>query len=141
MQGWEYNGQFYGIPHDSSLYVGVISPPLFRAAGLDPVTDAPKTWEDVATIGPKLTKTKSGAIVQQGFGIPSYGSVMSLFFTGMVHQLRGTIISADGSKGMLDSPQSIKALQTLYDFQNTYKISSLATTPLQGRVSIPAAPP
>lgn len=132
LETYSYRGQYYGIPDNESSYVMVISPPLFRAAGLDPVKDAPKTWEDIATIGPKLTKVSRGAIVQQGFGIPSYPSVFALLFVGMVHQLGDTVVAANGKTGRLTSPASVKALQTFYDYQNVNKISALATTPLQG---------
>ena len=132
LRGWEYNGHYYGIPGNASSYVMVISPPLFRAAGLDPVKDAPRTWEDIARIGPKLTKVKNGAIVQQGFGMPSYPAVMALVFDAMVHQLGGSIVSADGKTARLNSPACVKALQTLYDFVNKYKISVLAGKPQQG---------
>jgi multiple sugar transport system substrate-binding protein len=110
----------------------VISPKLFRAAGLDPVKDAPKTWEDIAAIGPKLTKVQNGAIVQQGYGITSYPIVMALVYDAMIHQLGGSIVSADGSHATINSPAGVKALQTLSDFVNKYKISVLAGKPLQG---------
>ncbi len=91
----------------------MINTKLFTAAGLDPVKDAPTTWEDIAKIGPQLTKIKNGAIVQQGIGLPSYPSVMALVFDAMIHQLGGSVISArwqDGhdqlsgrSQGLADS--------------------------------------
>jgi multiple sugar transport system substrate-binding protein len=132
LDGWKYNGQYYGVPGNASSYVMVISPPLFRAAGLDPVKDAPKTWEDIARIGPELTRVKNGAIVQQGLGLSSYAIVMALVFDAMLHQLGGSVISADGKTATINSPAAVEALQTLDDFVNKYKISQLAGKPLQG---------
>lgn len=60
-------GRLYAVPvreHALSLF---INNRMFRAAGLDPARDAPKTWIDVAKLNKLLTKEQGGQIVQKGF--------------------------------------------------------------------------
>ena len=131
LNGWLLKGQYYGIPSEVSTYFEVISPPLFRAAGLDPVKDAPQTWEDILRIGKKLAKVQNGALVRQGYGIASDPGVLSIVFDSMVHQLGGYIISPDGTKAAINSPAGVKALTMLVSYEKN-KISKFNPQPLQG---------
>lgn len=59
--------QLYAVPareHALSLF---INNRIFRAAHLDPVKDAPKTWIDVAKLNRVLTKQQGSQVVQKGF--------------------------------------------------------------------------
>ena len=47
-----------------------ISNKAFREAGLDPVKDAPKTWDDMKALGPKLKKVQGNRTVQKAFDYP-----------------------------------------------------------------------
>ncbi|MDB5059785.1 MAG: transporter substrate-binding protein [Chloroflexi bacterium] len=131
LNGWLLKGQYYGIPSEVSTYFTVISPPLFRAAGLDPVKDAPKTWEDILRVGKKLAKVQNGALVKQGYGIASDPGVLAIVFDSMVHQLGGYVVSPDGSKAAINSPAGVKALTMLLSYKQG-KVSQLASKPLQG---------
>ncbi len=131
LNGWTLKGQYYGIPSEVSTYFTVVSPPLFKAAGLDPVKDAPKTWEDILTVGKKLAKVQNGALVKQGYGIASDPGVISIVYDSMVHQLGGYIISPDGTKAAINSAAGVKALTTLVSYQQA-KISKYNPQPLQG---------
>ena len=58
-------GRLYAVPvreHALSLF---INNRMFRAAGLDPVRDAPKTWRDVAKLNTRLTKEQGGRTVEK----------------------------------------------------------------------------
>jgi multiple sugar transport system substrate-binding protein len=131
LNGWTLKGQYYGIPSEVSTYFTVISPPLFRAAGLDPVKDAPATWEDILTLGKKLARVQNGALVRQGYGISSDPGALSIVFDSMIHQLGGYVISPDGSKAAINSAAGVKALSTLVSYQQA-KISKFSPQPLQG---------
>jgi len=131
LNGWKLNGQYYGIPSEVSSYLTVISPTKFRAAGLDPVKDAPKTWEDILRVGKKLAKTQNGALVTQGYGISSTPGVLSKVVDSMIHQLGGYIISPDGTKAAINSPIGVKALTMLQSFEKN-NISKYNPQPLQG---------
>jgi multiple sugar transport system substrate-binding protein len=131
LNGWSLKGQYYGIPSEVSSYLTVISPTKFRAAGLDPVKDAPKTWEDILRVGKKLAKVQNGALVTQGYGISSTPGVLSKVVDSMIHQLGGYIISPDGTKAAINSAAGVKALTTLLSFEQN-KISKYNPQPLQG---------
>ncbi|MGH2389895.1 MAG: extracellular solute-binding protein [Chloroflexota bacterium] len=131
LNGWKLKGQYYGIPSEVSTYFTVISPPLFKAAGLDPVKDAPKTWEDILRIGKKIAKVQNGALARQGYGIASDPGVLSIVFDSMIHQLGGYVISPDGSKAAINSAAGVKVLTMLQSYEQN-KISQLASKPLQG---------
>lgn len=60
-------GRVYAVPAREHAPVLLINNRMFRAAGLDPVKNAPKTWIDVAKLNTLLTKQQGGAIVQKGF--------------------------------------------------------------------------
>jgi|GEM_PF-1868118 len=60
-------GRIYAVPAREHALVFLISNRMFRAAGLDPVKDAPKTWIDVGRLNTLLTKQQAGQIVQKGF--------------------------------------------------------------------------
>jgi multiple sugar transport system substrate-binding protein len=57
----------YAVPDQLNAHSLYINNRLFRAAGLDPVKDAPKTWEDVARLNKVLTKKQGDRITQKGF--------------------------------------------------------------------------
>ena len=57
-----------------SLY---INNRLFREAGLDPVKDAPKTWDDVAKLNKVLTKRKDGPGRPEGLGDALRGGALA----------------------------------------------------------------
>ena len=66
-------GRLYAVPvreHALSLF---INNRMFRAAGLDPVRDAPKTWRDVAKLNTRLTKEQGGRTVEKGFEMRDAG--------------------------------------------------------------------
>src|SRR5262245_19851225 len=63
----QHRGKVYGLPDFTASHSLHINNRLFRVAGLDPVKDAPKTWDDVARLNKVLTRKKGDQIVQKGF--------------------------------------------------------------------------
>ena len=53
-----FGGKVYALPYQGNSMSLFINNKAFEAAGLDPVKDAPKTWDDMKALGPKL---KQGA--------------------------------------------------------------------------------
>jgi len=67
------NKKLYGMPFNSSAPVLYYNKDEFTAAGLDP-SSPPKTFADIVSMAPKLTKTDaSGKATQQAIGMYSYG--------------------------------------------------------------------
>lgn len=89
--------RLYAIPareHALSLF---INNRMFRAAHLDPVKDAPKTWIDVAKLNTLLTKAQGGSVVQKGFEMryAAEGARWpSLLFQLLLYQAGGEITRA-----------------------------------------------
>jgi multiple sugar transport system substrate-binding protein len=60
-------GKLYGVPDQMNAHSLYVNTRVFREAGLDPVKDAPKSWDDVVKLNKVLTKRKADRIVQKGW--------------------------------------------------------------------------
>jgi multiple sugar transport system substrate-binding protein len=125
------DGQLYAMPTELGNYALFINADLFEAAGLDPVADAPKTWEDILAIAPKLTiKDDSGNITQRAFDfaypLPDEIVGGGITFTGMAYQLGGTILSEDRTAGAIDSEAWVKTYEFVRDYAAEFGGPSLA---------------
>jgi multiple sugar transport system substrate-binding protein len=128
--GYTFNGTIYGVPHEVSQFGFWINTNAFKAAGLDPVKNFPKTWDDVSNVGKKLTITKGGKVVQEGIALPLYNSVRdSLVLDSMTRQAGGRLFSNDGKTDYLNSPAAVKALTTWANFVYKDKINVPALGP------------
>lgn len=103
----------YGVPDQMNAHSLYINTRMFRAAGLDPVKDAPKTWADVARLDKILTKKQGDRITQKGFEfryICDDGHWQAHAFHFLVYQAGGDVIK-DG-KVAFNSPAGLEALNT-----------------------------
>ena len=62
-----FDGKVYALPYQGNSMSLFINNKEFRAAGLDPQKDAPKTWQDVIALGPKLKIVQGTRTVQKAF--------------------------------------------------------------------------
>ncbi len=69
-----FDGKIYALPYQGNSMSLFINNKLFAAAGLDPKKDAPKTWEDVKALGPKLKKVQGNRTVQKAFDFPYHSA-------------------------------------------------------------------
>ncbi|MDT4763264.1 extracellular solute-binding protein [Sphaerochaeta sp. PS] len=102
------NGEVYGLPLELTNWSIYINKKVFRSAGLNPETDYPKTWEEMADISAKLVLRDGDILIRRGFDFryPYYLT----FFVPMVEQLGGDLLSADGKKAIIGDDAWIKAL-------------------------------
>jgi multiple sugar transport system substrate-binding protein len=118
------DGKVYGIPFEYNSWTMVINDKMFREAGLNPETDYPKTWEEVGEIGAKLARVENGRFERQGFAwnLLTSGWTM-LLYSPLLYQLGGSILSDDdkGNACALNSPEGVKALQTMQDMYTKYR--------------------
>jgi len=117
-----YKGKIYGAPGGNMLQVFYYRTDLLKEAGL---TRPPKTWEEVIEVGKKLTVDKDGdgnvdqwGIVHAGLPEWEFGH----FVQTLAHQLNGGLFDKQG-RVTVNGPAMVKALQTICDFRNKYKIS------------------
>ena len=120
------NGQYYAIPFLGNPFSLFINRKYFEEAGLDPVADAPKNWDELAEVAAKLTVRDGNRFVQRGFDLPFVQGPAwwSNMFAMMIRQYGGHVLSADGKSAMVNSEAGVKALTTLYDLVYKYKVTA-----------------
>src|SRR5450759_1506786 len=106
-----FGGKVYALPYQGNSMSLFLSNKAFAAAGLDPVKDAPRTWDDMKALGPKLQKVQGNRTVQKAFDFPYHSPRWEMqCFQPLVEQYGGKILSDDGKTAYLNSPEAVKAL-------------------------------
>jgi multiple sugar transport system substrate-binding protein len=106
-----FDGKVYALPYQGNSMSLFLNNKLFTAAGLDPKKDAPKTWEDVKALGPKLKKVQGARTLVKAFDFPYHSPRWQLQdFQPLTEQFGGRILSDDGKTAFLNSPEAVKAL-------------------------------
>ncbi len=107
-----WNGKLWGAPYRIETHAIIINRGDFKAVGLDP-DKPPQTWEAFADAAKKLTVNG-----KSGFAITGGGEVGNTIFRSLpfMWMLGGGIISDDGKKVLVDSPESEKAVTFYTDF-------------------------
>lgn len=119
-----YKGKHYGLPLDTNTQVVVYNPEFLKAAGL---SAPPKTLDELK----QYLNAFKGKDGKYGLALGgTYTWTMLPFFWS----LGGKITSADYTKasGFVNSPESVEALQTLFDL---FKQGGLAPTMVGGQPS------
>lgn len=89
-----YDGDLYGLPLELTNWSIFINKNVFRAAGLDPETDYPKTWEDMVEVSKKIVLRDGDIITRRGFDFRYSYSLT--YFVPMVEQLGGSLSEEEG---------------------------------------------
>ncbi len=111
LSAMQHKGRLYGLPDFTASHSLHINNRLFREAGLDPVKDAPRTWDDVARLNRVLTRKKGDQIVQKGFEFRYVDDHwMGRSFHHLVYQAGGEILDGEG-RPAFNSEAGLKALE------------------------------
>jgi multiple sugar transport system substrate-binding protein len=106
-----FDGKVYALPYQGNSMSLFINNKLFAAAGLDPKKDAPKTWNDVIALGPKLKIVQGTRTVQKAFDFPYHSQRWEVQdFQPLTEQFGGKLLSDDGKTAYINSPEAVKAL-------------------------------
>jgi multiple sugar transport system substrate-binding protein len=106
-----FDGKVYALPYQGNSMSLWINNKLFAAAGLDPKKDAPKTWDDMKAICPKLKKVEGTRTLQKAFEFPYHAARWQVqMFQPLVEQYGGKLLSDDGKTVSLNSPAAVQAL-------------------------------
>ncbi len=106
-----FAGKIYALPYQGNSMSLFISNKAFEEAGLSPAKDAPKTWDDMKALGPKLKKVQGNRTVQKAFDFPYHSPRWEVqMFQPLVEQFGGKLLSDDGKTAYLNSPEAVKAL-------------------------------
>jgi multiple sugar transport system substrate-binding protein len=105
---------------------------LFKEAGLDPVKDAPKTWDDIVKLNPKLTKRDGDRVTQKGLELRMTAGdhwIAPLFYS-LLYQAGGDVLK-DG-KPAFNQDAGVKAFETWKSVAIAPKVSkNSSTSPFQ----------
>ena len=112
-------------PDGLRVVAGVIGFPVLgggiEAAGLDPVEDAPTTWEELMELAPALTiRDGNGNITQRAFDFayPIPDEIVSgrVTYAGMAYQLGSTYFNEDFSAGTVNTEGWVKTYEFMRDY-------------------------
>ncbi|MBM7052878.1 ABC transporter substrate-binding protein [Streptomyces durocortorensis] len=107
------DGKIYGIPRTNYSMGLLYSKPLFTKAGLDP-NKPPATWVEVQTAAKKIAALGDGTV---GFAEYSAQNQGGWHFTASIYSQGGAVVSEDGKKATVDTPEGKAVLQNLKDMR------------------------
>lgn len=101
------DGNIYGMPLEYTNLCIYVNKNVFKDAGLDPETDYPKTWEELADISEKIVQRNGEIITRRGFDF-RYASYYLMEMLPMVEQLGGRLVSEDGKTAVIGDEAWLK---------------------------------
>ncbi|MGW8491038.1 ABC transporter substrate-binding protein [Streptomyces sp. NPDC055886] len=107
------DGKIYGIPRTNYSMGLLYSKPLFTKAGLDP-NKPPATWAEVQAAAKKIAALGDGTV---GFAEYSAQNQGGWHFTASIYSQGGAVVSEDGKKATVDTPEGKAVLQNLKDMR------------------------
>lgn len=106
------DGNLYGLPRDLNTIALFYNKTMFDAAGL-PYPDASWDWNKLVEVATKLTKTSGSTTSQWGFYTET--SDMENYWSSLVWQAGGDILSPDKKTVVIDTDQAAAGIQFLQD--------------------------
>ncbi|MGO4123253.1 sugar ABC transporter substrate-binding protein [Inquilinus sp. YAF38] len=102
-----YKDRIYGLPYSADSSVLIWNKKLFRQAGLDP-DKGPTTWAEIAAAAEKVAALGGDT---KGFYFSGACGGCNIFtFTPLIWASGGDILTEDGGKATLDTPQMRDAI-------------------------------
>jgi|SRR5690554_3219602 len=115
-ESMQSDGRIYAMPRDTTSNALMYNTRMFKEAGVAP-PEKGWTWEDFLEACAKLTKVDSnGRTVQWGFHFPSY---MDGWYDWVL-QNNGNLFAEDYSGTLINTPETIEALQFLVNLRYKY---------------------
>ena len=116
-----FDGKLYGIPYRIECVGVMYNLDDFKAAGLDPA-NPPQTWEQWSAAAKAMTKDGKFGMAITGGG--EMGNTVTRALP-LIWMNGGDIISADGKKAVVNSPEAVAAIKFYTDFyKNKYSPES-----------------
>lgn len=115
LEAYEFGGALYGLPFQFNIYSYAINKKHFRAAGLDPEKDYPKTWDEVFALAEKLVVKEGDKIQRQALSFPfSHSAAWYLLeLEPILRDLGGSVLSEDQSECLINSPAGVRAMEII----------------------------
>ena len=105
----KYRGTTYGLPAFTNQITILVNDDVARQSGVNPNSISTKNWPALKAMNKRMLRTDGGRVTRIGFDpkIPE-------FFPLWVKAAGADLISKDGLKARLNSPQAIAALNFTY---------------------------
>lgn len=114
---FSYNGRQYAYPANIASQVLMYNKKMFRDAGIDEPTGA-MAWEDFIELVQPLTVEREG-----GRGFEQFAMVMARGYATDIHKQFGArFYTEDGTRCIVDSPESIAAMRFYYDLMKKHEV-------------------
>jgi multiple sugar transport system substrate-binding protein len=123
-------GGQYGLPRDLNVVALYYNKAMFDAAGL-PYPDETWTWDTLVDVGKQLTLDADGNGQPEQWGFYTETTDMENYWSSLVWQNGGEIISEDRTQSLLASDEAVGGLQFLQDLIWVHKIMPPADITLQ----------
>lgn len=123
-----YKGKQYQLPFSADVSALLWNKDLFKDAGLDP-EKGPANWDELRSFAVKTTKAPDR------FGLAfdaQTGGTFMFRWMPFVWSNGGDILSADGTKSAINSPQALDALQLWVDLVQKEKATPSGTSTFSG---------
>jgi multiple sugar transport system substrate-binding protein len=124
------DGGQYGLPRDLNVVALYYNKAMFDAAGLA-YPDETWDWDTLVEVGKQLTLDADGNGQHEQWGFYTETSDMENYWSELVWQNGGEIISEDRTQTLLGSEEAVGGLQFLQDLIWTHKIMPPADIVLQ----------
>ncbi|MFJ9009009.1 ABC transporter substrate-binding protein [Streptomyces canus] len=109
------DGKIYGIPRTGYSMGLIYNKKLFAKAGLDP-EQPPATWAELRADAKKIAALGDGTVGYADYSAQNQGG---WHFTAELYSQGGDVVSADGKKATIDTPEGRAVLQNLHDMRWT----------------------
>jgi multiple sugar transport system substrate-binding protein len=122
--GIRFAGRLYGVPTEVSNYACYTNNAMWKQAGLDPMRDFPKTWEEMPTVAEKLTERDASGVPRRrgyDFDWPSPGAYW-LTLNTMMHQRGASLVDEETYKANFDTPDGLRIMQYMVDWTNRNRL-------------------
>ncbi|GHH82467.1 sugar ABC transporter substrate-binding protein [Streptomyces sulfonofaciens] len=107
------DGRIYGIPRTGYSMGLVYNKKLFKKAGLDP-EKPPATWQEVRADAKRIAALGGGTVGYADYSAQNQGG---WHFTAELYSQGGDVVSPDGKKARVDTPEGRAVLQNLKDMR------------------------
>ncbi|WP_432193627.1 ABC transporter substrate-binding protein [Streptomyces sp. bgisy027] len=109
------DGKIYGIPRTGYSMGLIYNKKLFEKAGLDP-EKPPATWDELRAAAKRIAGLGGGTVGYADYSAQNQGG---WHFTAELYSQGGDVVSADGKKATVDTPEGRAVLRNLHDMRWT----------------------
>lgn len=132
--GATQGGKVYGYPLWFYGFCNYINTNHFKEAGLDPVKNAPRTWDEFGDVAKRLTRKDGGKFTRQGFKFAMHSPAWTMIHYNPILIMSGGKWFDDTGKCTVNNAAGVKAMTLRVSMARQYgaedPTESIATNPL-----------